>query len=226
MVRPRSPSSCGSTTSPSSRPGSRYWTTRRPSWDGRASPSPTDYSASCRNSAATRGMSVGSFEARRNLSSRSPRRHATSTWARSWRTTSGRGSSSTWSGRSIRTNCSGSIRRTVSLFQGPSIKMDFTARPSSLAWGLTRPPSSRETAAAVPSLLGWRPGGSERTTRMATSPDDAELTDDLEPEYDFRKLRGVVRGKYAERYQERLRVVRLAPDVSAAFADEDAVNSA
>jgi hypothetical protein len=61
---------------------------------------------------------------------------------------------------------------------------------------------------------------------MATSPDDPELTDDLEPEYDFRALRGVVRGKYAERYRERLRVVRLAPDVSAAFADEDAVNSA
>jgi hypothetical protein len=61
---------------------------------------------------------------------------------------------------------------------------------------------------------------------MATSPDDPELTDDLEPEYDFRALRGVVRGKYAERYRERLRVVRLAPDVSAAFADENAVNSA
>jgi hypothetical protein len=61
---------------------------------------------------------------------------------------------------------------------------------------------------------------------MATSPEDPKLTDDLEPEYDFRSLRGVVRGKYAERYRERLRVVRLAPDVSAAFTDEDAVNSA
>jgi hypothetical protein len=61
---------------------------------------------------------------------------------------------------------------------------------------------------------------------MATSPDDPELEDDLEPEYDFRSLRGVVRGKYAERYRERLRVVRLAADVSAAFADEAAVNAA
>jgi hypothetical protein len=61
---------------------------------------------------------------------------------------------------------------------------------------------------------------------MATSPDDSEATDDLEPEYDFRSLRGVVRGKYAERYRERLRVIRLAADVSAAFADEAAVNSA
>jgi hypothetical protein len=61
---------------------------------------------------------------------------------------------------------------------------------------------------------------------MATSPDDPEPTDDLEPEYDFRSLRGVVRGKYAARYRERLRVVRLAADVSTAFADEAAVNSA
>jgi hypothetical protein len=61
---------------------------------------------------------------------------------------------------------------------------------------------------------------------MATSPDDPELTDDLQPEYDFRSLRGVVRGKYAARYRERLRVIRLAPDVSAAFADEAAVNDA
>jgi hypothetical protein len=61
---------------------------------------------------------------------------------------------------------------------------------------------------------------------MATSPDESGSADDLEPEYDFRSLRGVVRGKYAARYQERLRVVRLAPDVSAAFADEAEVNAA
>ena len=61
---------------------------------------------------------------------------------------------------------------------------------------------------------------------MATSPEELGPTDDLEPEYDFRSLRGGVRGKYAARYQERLRVVRLAADVSAAFADEAAVNAA
>jgi hypothetical protein len=61
---------------------------------------------------------------------------------------------------------------------------------------------------------------------MATSPENPGPTDDLEPEYDLRSLRGVVRGKYASRYQERLRVVRLAPDVSEAFTDEAAVNSA
>ena len=61
---------------------------------------------------------------------------------------------------------------------------------------------------------------------MATSPDPAEPGDDLRPEYDFRTLRGVVRGKYAARYRERLRVVRLADDVAAAFTDEAAVNAA
>jgi hypothetical protein len=39
-------------------------------------------------------------------------------------------------------------------------------------------------------------------------------------------MRGVVRGKYAARYRERLRVVRLADDVADAFTDEAAVNDA
>ena len=39
-------------------------------------------------------------------------------------------------------------------------------------------------------------------------------------------MSGVVRGKYAARYRERLRLVRLADDVAAAFADEAAVNEA
>ncbi len=59
---------------------------------------------------------------------------------------------------------------------------------------------------------------------MATSPDNPE--DELQPEYDFRTMRGVVRGKYAARYRERLRLVRLAEDVAAAFTDEAAVNEA
>jgi hypothetical protein len=62
---------------------------------------------------------------------------------------------------------------------------------------------------------------------MATSPDDPKPdADELRPEYDFRSMRGVVRGKYAAGYRERLRVVRLADDVAAAFADEAAVNDA
>lgn len=62
---------------------------------------------------------------------------------------------------------------------------------------------------------------------MATSPNKlTEPGDELRPEYDFRSLKGVQRGKYAARYQERLRLVRLAEDVSSAFVDEKAVNEA
>ena len=62
---------------------------------------------------------------------------------------------------------------------------------------------------------------------MAASRDDNAAPDDeLRSEYDFRSMRGVVRGKYAERYRERLRVVRLAEDVADAFPDETAVNEA
>jgi|GEM_PF-3213346 len=55
---------------------------------------------------------------------------------------------------------------------------------------------------------------------------DAGMEFELRPDYDLRKLRGVVRGKYAARYQERLRLVRLAADVAVAFPDEAAVNAA
>ena len=61
---------------------------------------------------------------------------------------------------------------------------------------------------------------------METSPDPVEPTDELLPEYDFRTMRGVVRGKYAACYKEKLRIVRLADDVAGAFADETAVNAA
>lgn len=62
--------------------------------------------------------------------------------------------------------------------------------------------------------------------KMATSPNPPQSDDELRAEYDFQTLRGVTRGKYAARYEERLRVVRLADDVSAAFKDEAAVNQA
>ncbi len=62
---------------------------------------------------------------------------------------------------------------------------------------------------------------------MATSLDGAQPADDeMRSEYAFRAMRGVVRGKYSARYRERLRIVRLAADVAAAFADEAAVNEA
>jgi hypothetical protein len=61
---------------------------------------------------------------------------------------------------------------------------------------------------------------------MAASPEPESSHDELRPEYDFRALHGVVWGKDAARYRERLRVVRLAEDVAGAFADETAVNAA
>ncbi len=66
----------------------------------------------------------------------------------------------------------------------------------------------------------------ERTTKMETFPEPTASNDELQPEYDFRKMCGVVRGKYTARYEERLRVVRLADDVASSFTDEAAVNAA
>jgi hypothetical protein len=53
-----------------------------------------------------------------------------------------------------------------------------------------------------------------------------ESDDDLQPEYDFSKMKGGVRGKYVERYREGTNLVLLDPDVAAAFPDAKAVNDA
>ena len=60
---------------------------------------------------------------------------------------------------------------------------------------------------------------------MAASPEPDDA-DEMREEYDFRSLEGVTRGKYAARYAQRPRVVRLAEDVAVAFEDEAAVNAA
>lgn len=73
----------------------------------------------------------------------------------------------------------------------------------------------------------WDDAKADSNEQMAASPDQSgPVNDELRSEYDFRSLRGVVRGKYAARYRERLRIVRLADDVADAFADEAAVNNA
>lgn len=51
-------------------------------------------------------------------------------------------------------------------------------------------------------------------------------TDALRPEYDFSKMRGGVRGKYAQRYRAGTNLVKIQPDVAKVFADDDAVNEA
>jgi len=51
------------------------------------------------------------------------------------------------------------------------------------------------------------------------------MDDDLRPEYDLSKLKGV-RGKYAKRFQVGTNLIRLSPEVARFFPDENAVNSA
>ena len=50
--------------------------------------------------------------------------------------------------------------------------------------------------------------------------------DELQPEYDFSKLKGRVRGKYAARYRAGTNLVLLEPDVAAAFPNAESVNEA
>ena len=51
------------------------------------------------------------------------------------------------------------------------------------------------------------------------------MDNDLRPEYDLAKLKGV-RGKYAKRFQAGTNLVRLSPEVARFFHDEHAVNTA
>ena len=53
-----------------------------------------------------------------------------------------------------------------------------------------------------------------------------EEEDDLRPEYDLSKLKGGVRGKYAQRYKEGTNLVLLEPDVAEVFPDDESVNRA
>ena len=54
-----------------------------------------------------------------------------------------------------------------------------------------------------------------------------EKADELRPEYDFGKiLKGVVQGKYTNRYREGTNLVLLAPDVAEDFQTDEAVNEA
>lgn len=59
---------------------------------------------------------------------------------------------------------------------------------------------------------------------------DANEEDELRPEYEEALLKELlkkgVRGKYVERYRQGTNLVKLAPDVAAAFPTEQAVNEA
>ncbi|MGI4792197.1 MAG: hypothetical protein ACRYFS_25515 [Janthinobacterium lividum] len=65
---------------------------------------------------------------------------------------------------------------------------------------------------------------------MSDKNTESEEYDDLRPEYGETELKellaGGVRGKYVERYRQGTNLVKLAPDVAAAFPTEQAVNEA
>ena len=50
--------------------------------------------------------------------------------------------------------------------------------------------------------------------------------DEMRPEYDFRSMKGGVRGKYVERVRTSTNIVVIEPGVSEAFPTERAVNEA
>ena len=51
-----------------------------------------------------------------------------------------------------------------------------------------------------------------------------KIKDELQPEYDFAKMPGGVRGKYVRRYRQGTNLAVLDRDVAAAFPDDEAVN--
>lgn len=53
-----------------------------------------------------------------------------------------------------------------------------------------------------------------------------EMDDELRPEYDLSKLKGGVRGKYAQRYREGTNLILLEPDVAEVFQNNESVNEA
>jgi hypothetical protein len=63
---------------------------------------------------------------------------------------------------------------------------------------------------------------------MNQDPDgaNAQRDDDLRDEYGEAAMQNGVRGKYVERLAQGSNMVRLAPDVAAAFPTEEAVNEA
>lgn len=53
-----------------------------------------------------------------------------------------------------------------------------------------------------------------------------DLHDELLEEYDFSKMSGAVRGKYAKQYHEGAKLVMLDADVAQLFPDAKSVNDA
>ena len=54
--------------------------------------------------------------------------------------------------------------------------------------------------------------------------DKTELNDELRPAYDETLLKNGIRGKYAKQYAAGTNIIRLDPDIVAAFPNEEVVN--
>ena len=53
---------------------------------------------------------------------------------------------------------------------------------------------------------------------------NGKSTSEMRPEYDFKSMKGGVRGKYAARYREGTNLVLLDPEIARAFPTDAAVN--
>jgi len=61
---------------------------------------------------------------------------------------------------------------------------------------------------------------------MKKKTEKRKAKEELRREYDFPRLKGGVRGKYAARYKAGTNLVLLSPDVAEHFPDEQSVNKA
>lgn len=66
----------------------------------------------------------------------------------------------------------------------------------------------------------------ERYTKMSNAESDGDMRSEYEETQLQELLANGVRGKYAARYREGTNLVKLAPDLAAAFPTEQAVNEA
>ena len=55
---------------------------------------------------------------------------------------------------------------------------------------------------------------------------EPKLDDDLRAEYDFSKMKGGVRGKYAKQFHAGTNLILLEPEIAKVFPNDEAVNEA
>lgn len=68
--------------------------------------------------------------------------------------------------------------------------------------------------------------GRQRRASDETMKKAEKSADEIRPEYEFSKMKGGVRGKYAKRYRAGTNLVKIDPDVAEVFGDDSSVNEA